>query len=157
MHELAKDLGNIVIDHEEILSILPHRYPFLLVDRVVHLDLENDYIVGQKNVSLGDQVFLGHFPGTPIMPGVLIVEALAQTGGILTNKKGYESTISVFLKADNVKFRKAVLPGDILHMHVFCTHVSSKGARIKGQAMVKDKLAAEAELSFAFVKKEQIR
>ena len=147
---------NIVIDHEEIISILPHRYPFLLVDRVVHLDLENNYIVGQKNLTWNEQFFQGHFPVTPLMPGVLILEALAQTGGILTHKKGYSTSISVLMSIKNSKFRKPVVPGDILHMHVFCQHVSSKGGKVQGKAMVGDRLAAEAEIGFAFVEKEQI-
>ena len=90
------------------------------------------------------------------MPGVLILEALAQTGGILTHKKGYSTSISVLLSIKNAKFRKTVMPGDILHLHVWCNHVSSKGGKVLGKAMVGDKLAAEAEIGFAFVDKEQI-
>ncbi len=147
---------NTVVSHEEITTILPHRYPFLLVDRVVHLDLDESYIVGQKNLTWNEEFFQGHFPGTPIMPGVLILEALAQTGGILTHKKGFSTSISVLLSIKNSKFRKTVVPGDILHLHVWCNHVSSKGGRVQGKAMVGDKLAAEAEIGFAFVDKEQI-
>lgn len=150
------DPSQIVINHEEIRQILPHRYPFLLVDRVVHLDLEENYIVGRKNLTMNEEFFQGHFPTTPIMPGVLILEALAQTGGILTHKKGYQTSISVLLSCKNAKFRKVVVPGDSLDLHVWCSHVSSKGGKVQGKAMVGHQLAAEAEIGFAFVNKEQI-
>ncbi len=150
------DPSKILLDHEQIQEILPHRYPFLLVDRVVHIDLDNDYLVGQKNLTMNEHFFQGHFPSTPIMPGVLILEALAQAGGVLTHQKGFSTTISVLLGIKNAKFRKPALPGDILHLHVFCQHVSSKGGKIHGKAMIGDQLAAEAEIGFAFVNKEQI-
>ena len=150
------DAYNIVIDHEEIQKILPHRYPFLLVDRVLHLDLDESYIVGRKNLTMNEQFFQGHFPSTPIMPGVLILEALAQTGGVLTHKKGYSTSISVLLAIKNAKFRKVVMPGDPLDLHVWCSHVSSKGGKIQGKAMVGSQLAAEADIAFAFVNKEQL-
>ena len=149
------DPNHIVLNHEQIQEILPHRYPFLLVDRVVHFDDEN-YLVGQKNLTMNEQFFQGHFPRTPIMPGVLILEALAQAGGLLTHLKGFSTAISVLLGIKNAKFRKPALPGDLLHLHVFCQHVSSKGGKIHGKAMVGKQLAAEAEIAFAFVNKEQI-
>src|SRR5476649_1027691 len=96
----------IILDAKKIAEILPHRYPFLLVDRIIHLDLEGDMIIGQKNVTMNEQFFVGHFPGVPIMPGVLILEALAQTGGVLVHQKGYVKKIAVLLNVSNAKFRK---------------------------------------------------
>ena len=108
---------------------LPHRYPFLLVDRIVYLNLEENTIIGQKNVTANEQFFQGHFPGAPIMPGVLILEALAQTGGILVHQKGYNQKIAVLLNVNNAKFRKPVLPGDVLFLHATGLHFSSKGGK----------------------------
>src|SRR5277367_2628486 len=92
-----------VLNLKEIMQILPHRYPFLLVDRIVYLNLEENVIIGQKNVSANEQFFQGHFPGVPIMPGVLILEALAQTGGILIHQKGHDQQIALLLTINNAK------------------------------------------------------
>ena len=100
---VAVDPNNIVLNHEQIQEILPHRYPFLLVDRVVHFDNEN-YLVGQKNLTMNEQFFQGHFPGTPIMPGVLILEALAQAGGVLTHLKGFISGFDLSEDGQKVYF-----------------------------------------------------
>src|SRR4051794_20492883 len=100
---------------KDILNILPHRYPFLLVDKVLEIDVEKDSIIAQKNVTMNESFFQGHFPGAPIMPGVLILEALAQAGAILLHQKGYTDKIAVFLNVNNVKFRQPVKPGDILY------------------------------------------
>lgn len=145
-----------VLNLKEISKILPHRYPFLLVDRIVYLNLEENAIIGQKNVTANEQFFQGHFPGAPIMPGVLILEALAQTGGILVHQKGYNQKIAVLLNVNNAKFRKPVLPGDVLFLHATGLHFSSKGGRIQAKAMVNEQLAVEAEISFALVDKEQL-
>jgi 3-hydroxyacyl-[acyl-carrier-protein] dehydratase len=141
---------------KEIQSILPHRYPFLLVDRIIHIDLEAEEIIGVKNVTVNEPFFQGHFPGIPIMPGVLILEALAQTGGILVHQKGYTKKIAVLLNVTNAKFRKPVQPGDVLHLHAKALHISATGGKISARAMIGDLLAAEAELSFALVDKEQL-
>src|SRR5579871_5081961 len=146
----------ILLNVKEITKILPHRYPFLLVDRIIYLNLEENVIIGQKNVTVNEQFFQGHFPGVPIMPGVLILEALAQTGGILVHKKGYTQKIAVLLNINNVKFRKPVVPGDLLSLHAQGLHLSGKGGRVLAKAMINDQLAAEAEIGFALVDKEQL-
>lgn len=141
---------------KEILDILPHRYPFLLVDKVVSINLETNTILAQKNVTFNEEFFQGHFPGAPIMPGVLMLEALAQTGGILVHQKGFTEKSAVILNVNNAKFRNPVKPGDILMLHAEGLYVSSKGGRIRGRAMVGDKIAAEVELAFALRDKNQI-
>lgn len=144
------------LDIKQILSILPHRYPFLLVDRVLELDLDKGYVLAQKNVTFNEHFFQGHFPDTPIMPGVLILEALAQAGGILVHLKGKEDKIAILLSVNQAKFRQPVKPGDVLLLRGQGLHFSSKGGRIKAQALVNDKIAAEAEIGFVFVSKNQI-
>ncbi|MGC1878358.1 MAG: 3-hydroxyacyl-ACP dehydratase FabZ [Rhabdochlamydiaceae bacterium] len=146
----------ILLNVKEITKILPHRYPFLLVDRIIYLNLEENVIIGQKNVTVNEQFFQGHFPGVPIMPGVLILEALAQTGGILVHKKGYCEKIAVLLNINNAKFRRPVVPGDVLTLHATGLHLSNKGGRIMVKAMVNEQLAVEAEIGFALVDKEQL-
>ena len=146
----------IILNVKEIAKILPHRYPFLLVDRVVYLNLEENMIIAQKNVTTNEQFFQGHFPGVPIMPGVLILEALAQAGGILVHQKGFTQKIAVLLNVNNAKFRKPVLPGDVLFLHAQGLHLSSKGGRVQAKAMVNDQLAVEAEIGFALVDKDQL-
>ncbi|NGX44932.1 MAG: 3-hydroxyacyl-[acyl-carrier-protein] dehydratase FabZ [Chlamydiae bacterium] len=145
-----------VFDVKAIARILPHRYPFLLVDRIIHLDLEDNFIIGVKNVTINEQFFQGHFPGAPIMPGVLILEALAQTGGILVHQKGYNDKIAVLLKIDNAKFRRPVVPGDSLMLEAKGLHFSGKGGKVHARALVNDQLAVEAEIAFALVNKEQL-
>lgn len=145
-----------VMNTKDIERILPHRYPFLLVDRVLHIDLEASEILGLKNVTANEPFFQGHFPGAPIMPGVLLLEALAQTGGILVHQKGYDKKIAVLLNITNAKFRRPVVPGDVLHLHVKGLHISGTGGKIRGKAMIQDQLAAEAELSFALIDKGQL-
>ncbi|NGX49367.1 MAG: 3-hydroxyacyl-[acyl-carrier-protein] dehydratase FabZ [Candidatus Anoxychlamydiales bacterium] len=145
-----------VIDHREIAKILPHRYPFLLVDRIVHIDLENNEIIGQKNVTSNEGFFQGHFPNVPIMPGVLVIEAMAQTGGILVYQKGHVDKIAVLLKVSLAKFRRPIYPGDVVFIHAKAIHISSKGGRMQAKALVDEKVCVEAELSFALVKKEKL-
>jgi len=145
-----------VFDIQKISEILPHRYPFLLVDRILELDLENNFIVGVKNVTVNEQFFQGHFPGVPIMPGVLILEALAQAGGILVHQKSGTEKIALLLNVNNAKFRRPVVPGDVLTLQATGLHFSSKGGKIDAKALVGDKLAAQAEIGFALVAKEQL-
>jgi 3-hydroxyacyl-[acyl-carrier-protein] dehydratase len=152
----AQTPTNIVIDAKRIAQILPHRYPFLLVDRIIHLDLEGDMIIGQKNVTMNEHFFVGHFPEVPIMPGVLILEALAQTGGILVHQKLQTEKIAVLLTVNNAKFRKPVLPGDVLHLHVTGQHISSKGGKVLARALVNDQVVVEAEIGFALVDRKQL-
>ncbi len=145
-----------VFDIKKICEILPHRYPFLLVDKIVEMDLDKPSILGQKNVTMNEAFFQGHFPDAPIMPGVLILEALAQTGGILVHSKGFTDKIALFLSVYNAKFRSPVKPGDVLLLYAEGTVFSAKGGRVKTKALVGSKVAVEAELGFALVKKENI-
>ena len=144
----AKD--PVTIDIGAILKKLPHRYPFLLVDRIVELDLEGDRIVGLKNVTINEPFFQGHFPFEPIMPGVLIIEALAQTGGILMYEKNY-TQIKVLASIKHAKFRRIVRPGDVLTLEVTAQHLSAHGGKVKGEARVNNEKAAEAEIVFGLL------
>jgi UDP-3-O-[3-hydroxymyristoyl] N-acetylglucosamine deacetylase/3-hydroxyacyl-[acyl-carrier-protein] dehydratase len=134
-----------------IMKILPHRYPFLLVDRIVDLK-KGAYAVGVKNVTINDQFFCGHFPARPIMPGVLMIEAMAQVGGILmlTNEI-YRGKVALFMATDKVKFRKLVEPGDQLVMRVEVIRERSRTASLKGVAKVGDEVVTEAEMVFSFL------
>jgi UDP-3-O-[3-hydroxymyristoyl] N-acetylglucosamine deacetylase / 3-hydroxyacyl-[acyl-carrier-protein] dehydratase len=136
-----------VLEIEQIMKILPHRYPFLLVDRV--LELEKDRIVGVKNVTINEPFFQGHFPGHPIMPGVLIVEAMAQVGGLLLmgTIKDPENRVVYFMSLDKVKFRKPVRPGDQLRFEVDMVQVRGMVCRIRGIAKVDGELVCEAEMA----------
>jgi len=137
-----------MIEIREIMKILPHAYPFLLVDRIVEMEL-GKRIVGIKNVTYNEPFFPGHFPGRPIMPGVLIVEAMAQTAGMLIYQSMDEENRrkpAFFLGMDNVKFRKPVIPGDQLRLEVEITKHRQSIWGFKGKALVDGKLVAEAEL-----------
>jgi beta-hydroxyacyl-ACP dehydratase FabZ len=130
----------------EIMSILPHRYPMLLVDRVLEIDATR--IVGLKNVSANEQFFQGHFPGAPVMPGVLIVEALAQCGAILGLKDMPDRDRKLFLfgGVDKARFRRPVVPGDQLRLECEVLHRRASSVKLKGTATVEGQLVAEAEL-----------
>jgi len=131
---------------DDIMKILPHRYPFLLVDRVLECD-DQKRIVGLKNVTMNEPHFTGHFPQTPIMPGVLQVEAMAQVGGILLNRiGGVGGGVPFFMSIDNCRFRKPVKPGDQLKIVVEITQTRSRMAKFKAEIFVEDKLVSEAEL-----------
>ncbi len=146
-----------VYNIRKIVEILPHRYPFLLVDKIIELDLEKDTIVGQKNVTINEAFFQGHFPEVPLMPGVLILEALAQVGGILVHTKGGgKDKIAVLLSVNSAKFRHPVQPGDVLLLKVRGTYLGQKGGKVHAEAFVGEKLAAEAEIGFALVHKNDI-
>jgi len=133
---------------EEIMKILPHRYPFLLVDRIVEIE-EKKRIVGIKNVTINEPFFQGHFPGHPIMPGVLIVEAMAQVGGVLLmgTVDDPESKVVYFMSLDNVKFRRPVKPGDQVRIEVDIVQLRNTVCRIKGVAKVDDVVVCEAEMA----------
>ncbi len=154
MKEIKKT--SLVFGPKELSEILPHRYPFLLVDKIIYLDLEKEKIIGQKNVTMNEAFFQGHFPGAPIMPGVLILEALAQTGGVLVHQKGYKTKIAVLLNVAKAKFRRPVHPGDTLYLHTEAIHVSKMGGKMRASALVEEKLVVEAEMSFALVEKSQL-
>lgn len=141
---------------KEIAQIIPHRYPFLLIDKIVEMDLEKGVITGIKNVTINEAFFQGHFPDTPIMPGVLILEALAQCGGVMVHLKAAIPRIAVLLSVNNAKFRQPVYPGDTLILKCEGLHFSSKGGRVKAEAFVQDKMAVQAEIGFALVDKNQI-
>lgn len=144
------------LDVKDVVKILPHRYPFLLVDKIVEMDLERGYILGQKNVTINEAFFQGHFPDHPIMPGVLILEALAQAGGVMVHLKSNTDKIAVLLNVNHAKFRYPVRPGDVLYLKGEGIHFSSKGGRVKVTALVNDKVAVEAEIGFALVDRSQI-
>ena len=139
------------INYEEIIKILPHRYPFLLVDRITELE-PGKRVVGIKNVTCNEPFFQGHFPGNPIMPGVLIIEAMAQVGGVLArlsveDAMGKDKEASIyFMSIDKVKFRKPVVPGDQIVFDVKPLRTGSKVWKMAGKAFVDDSLVAEAEL-----------
>ncbi|HMN96179.1 MAG TPA: UDP-3-O-acyl-N-acetylglucosamine deacetylase [Phycisphaerales bacterium] len=143
------------MDVRAIQRIMPHRYPMLLVDRVVAID-EDRRAVGVKNVTINEPFFQGHYPGTPIMPGVLIVEAMAQLGGLLLSQK-LERTgkIAVLLSLDNVKLRKSVTPGDQLVIEVESLRARARTGHVRCRAYVGSKVAAEAEVRFMMVDPEQ--
>lgn len=147
---------SVVLTAKQIMKILPHAYPFLLVDKIIHLNLEENEIIGVKNLTVNEPFFQGHFPGVPIMPGVLMLEALAQTGGILVHQKGYDKKIAVLLKIEDAKFRKTVLPGDVLHLHAKGIHISGTGGKMASKAMLGDVVAAEATISFALVDRDKL-
>lgn len=152
-------MNETLLGIKDIMRILPHRYPFLLVDRIIHLDLENNIIIGQKNLTMNEAFFQGHFPGMPIMPGVLILEALAQTGGILAYEKGFQDQVLVLLTVDEVKFRRPVYPGDVLYLRVEGTYFGSKGAKVKAEARINEidsKPVAQCKFACALVERSQI-
>lgn len=144
------------MDINEITKIIPHRYPFLLIDKILEMDLDKGFIIGQKNVTINESFFQGHFPNAPIMPGVLILEALAQCGGVMVHLKATVPRIAVLLNVNNAKFRQPVHPGDVLILKCEGLHFSSKGGRVKAEAFVGDKIAVQAEIGFALVDKDQL-
>ena len=135
-----------VLDINEIREILPHRYPFLLVDRIVEMDEER--IVGIKNVTFNEPCFPGHFPDFPVLPGVLIVEAMAQTGGVLVLKSIADraNKLVLLVAVENARFRKPVLPGDTLRMEMTILKRKASVAKLAGRATVDGQLVAELEV-----------
>jgi UDP-3-O-[3-hydroxymyristoyl] N-acetylglucosamine deacetylase / 3-hydroxyacyl-[acyl-carrier-protein] dehydratase len=133
---------------EEIMRVLPHRYPFLLVDRILEIE-ENKRVVGIKNVTINEPFFQGHFPGHPIMPGVLIVEAMAQVGGMLLlgGLEDPDTKVVYFMSLDNVRFRKPVKPGDQIVFEVEIIQIRGKIAKTRGVARVDGEVVAEAEMA----------
>jgi 3-hydroxyacyl-[acyl-carrier-protein] dehydratase len=141
--------GAAEIDIIEILARIPHRYPFLLVDRAEEYR-PNESIVGIKCVTANEPFFQGHFPGYPVMPGVLIVEALAQTGAVLMSKSLDVDTAGktiLFMSVDNCRFRQPVRPGDVIRMHVEVLRHRGDVFKFRGRALVGEKVAAEAEFA----------
>ena len=141
-------------DISRILQLLPHRYPFLLVDRVVECAVD-EYIKTYKNVTMNEPFFQGHFPGLPIMPGVLIMEALAQSGVLLIapGLEDIDNKLFLFSGMDRVRFRRRVVPGDRLDMHCVLTRHKMQVYKMEAKAMVEGEVAAEAEMTAAVVDK----
>ncbi len=145
----------VVLDIKKLLDTLPHRYPILLVDKVVELDKINNVIVGIKNVTINEPFFQGHFPGNPVMPGVLILEAMAQTGGLLLMQDfDHRKKVPLFMSIDKAKFRKPVLPGDQLVMELRMINKRFSTFTFTGKSFVNGQLVAEAELKAALIDKE---
>ncbi|MBU4486775.1 MAG: bifunctional UDP-3-O-[3-hydroxymyristoyl] N-acetylglucosamine deacetylase/3-hydroxyacyl-ACP dehydratase [Candidatus Delongbacteria bacterium] len=147
---------DFVFDVNDIMNLLPHRYPMLLVDRLLEMT-PNQRAVGLKNVSINEDFFNGHFPGKPVMPGVLIIEAMGQTGGLLlmNSVDDPQKKVVYFTGLDNIKFRRTVVPGDQLIMHLEMTRPLSRGiCRMKGVAYVDGQKCAEAEMTAMVIEKE---
>jgi UDP-3-O-[3-hydroxymyristoyl] N-acetylglucosamine deacetylase/3-hydroxyacyl-[acyl-carrier-protein] dehydratase len=139
--------GGVAMDIGKILDVIPHRYPFLLVDRILEIE-GTKRIVGIKNVTINEPFFQGHFPGHPIMPGVLIIEAMAQVGGMLLlgTIEDPDQKVVYFMSLDNVKFRRPVLPGDQLRCELEMVQNRGRTCRMKGIAYVDGNVVAEAEM-----------
>ena len=142
---------DLPLTYKDIIKILPHRHPFLFVDMITELEL-GERVVGIKNVTINEYFFTGHFPGKPIMPGVLVIEAMAQVGGILARLSEPESMTNkrdnaiYFVAIDKVKFRKPIFPGDQIIFELTALRKGSRIWKMKGKAMVNKEIAAEAEL-----------
>jgi beta-hydroxyacyl-ACP dehydratase FabZ len=138
----------VVYDIRKIMAFLPHRYPFILVDRIVEM-IPHKRIVGLKNVTMNEPFFQGHFPGAPVMPGVLIVEAMAQAGGILayaSRGEDKEKELVYFMGIDKARFRKPVIPGDQLILEMVSTKTRGNIFKMSGKASVDGAMVAEAEI-----------
>jgi 3-hydroxyacyl-[acyl-carrier-protein] dehydratase len=150
------------MDIGQIMKVLPHRYPFLLVDRIVEI-VPGETAIGLKNVTINEQFFVGHFPGHPVMPGVLILESMAQVAGILAFasvgdlddiEKSMEDKVIYFMSIDKVKFRRPVVPGDQLRQEIVLTRHRGTIVSFEGKAYVGDVMVAEAEMKAMLVNRE---
>ena len=157
-HENAPAVDKATLDLQDILKILPHRFPFLLIDRITEL-VRTKRIVALKNVTINEPFFAGHFPNFPIMPGVLVVEAMAQAGGVLllTEFPDREQKLLLFTGIERAKFRRPVVPGDQLRIDVDVLVWRGTAGRMQGKAYVNDKLACEAVISCRLIDRERQR
>jgi 3-hydroxyacyl-[acyl-carrier-protein] dehydratase len=147
--EAAADARAIVHTTAEIEKLIPHRWPFLMVDRIVEYDGEAKRIVGEKAVTNGEWFFHGHFPGLPVMPGVLQVEALAQTMAVLVAKQpGFGDRLGLFAGIDDTRFKRVVAPGDVLRLEVTMEKLGGRFGRGRGVASVAGEVACECTISF---------
>ncbi|WP_347489296.1 3-hydroxyacyl-ACP dehydratase FabZ [Desulfoscipio sp. XC116] len=147
-------MANGSMNIKEIMEILPHRYPFLLVDRIDEL-VPGVRAVGIKNVTVNEQYFQGHFPGHPVMPGMLIIEAMAQVGAVaVLSTPEFTGKLALFAGIDKARFRRQVVPGDVLRLEVELLRVRGSLGKGKGTARVGDEAVAEAELLFALVDRD---
>lgn len=146
-----------ILDVTQIQAILPHRYPFLLVDRIIEYE-PGKRVVGIKNVTINEPFFNGHFPGAPVMPGVLIVEAMAQTAGVLmlANLPERESKLVFFTGINDARFRQPVVPGDQLRMELTVIRLRNRYIKLRGEAYVDGKIVAEAEISSSLVERSLV-
>ena len=146
-------------DIHRVLKLLPHRYPFLMIDRIININ-GDESAVGIKNVTINEPFFQGHFPGFPVMPGVMLIEGMAQTAGaicVAAMGESYEPSIVYFMSIDRAKFRRPVLPGDTVHFHV--RKIRNRGPvwRFQCEAKVNDGVAAEAEVSAMIINADKAR
>ena len=157
MPQKSQQKNSGLLDIEKILKILPHRYPFLLIDRVVEME-KGKSIVAIKNVTYNEHFFQGHFPQQKVMPGVLLIEALAQAGGVLIfhSIPEPEKVILFLSKVDNAKFRKPVVPGDQLRLEAEILKLKSKFCQMKGKVYVDEELVAEGEVMASFMNLEDL-
>jgi 3-hydroxyacyl-[acyl-carrier-protein] dehydratase len=140
------------MENIDIQKILPHRYPFLLVDRIIEME-EGKSAKGIKNVTINEPFFQGHFPGNPIMPGVLIIEAMAQVGAVaMLSIEEYKGKLAVFTGIEKMRFKKQVIPGDTLIIEAEMTAIKMGIGKARVSAKVEDKIAAQGEIMFAILK-----
>jgi len=156
MGKIEQNILGKPLDINMIQKILPHRYPFLFVDKI--LEISERRIVGIKNVTIGEPFFQGHFPGHPIMPGVLIIEAMAQVCGVAAlNMKDNAGRLAYFLSIDNARFRKPVIPGDVLKIEVDLLKLKLGVIKVHAVAKVDNEITAEADMMFAFVDPDEVK
>ncbi len=146
----SKRYGSIppLFRENEIEAMIPHRHPFLLIDCIVDFDSSRSLIVGQKTIAEDEAVLSGHFPSAPIFPGVLIVEALAQTGGVLIHQMGYRGKFPIIVRLEQTIFRRAVYPKDVLYTLCEGIHLTARGGRMRTRAIVRDQICTESTISY---------
>jgi beta-hydroxyacyl-ACP dehydratase FabZ len=144
--------NEIILEHEEVLKYIPHRYPFLMIDRVKIYKTDNKKATGYRCITGNENFFQGHFPGSPIMPGVLIIEAMAQTSCVMfLSRPEMKNKLAYFMSIDKAKFRRPVKPGDVLELCVEILKDSGTRGKMRGEAYVDGELTAEAEFVFITV------